>query len=77
MDANGWIYILDADIVNQNGFSPYNDFCNVYERTIFNKKIYTICAYTEYHDLELDYPIKTLYDYKGINAIIDMWEIWT
>lgn len=84
MGADGWIYILDADIVDSKKYKPHKDFNNAYLYTFMGKRIYTIYADTEHCDLERNDgrgsdwgPEHTFDDYEDIGAVIDRWEIWT
>lgn len=77
MGADGWIYLLDANVCDKNGYDPRDDFVNVYERTIFGNRIYTVYGDTEHNYTEADDDEHTIEDYKKIGAFIDEWEVWS
>lgn len=75
MGADGWIYVLDGEKVEELELDPEYDFRNAYERTIFGRTIWTVYWDTEDHDLS-DYSRGGLPE-EYAPALIDEWEVWT
>lgn len=78
MGADGWVYILDADIVDAHGFNVMDDFNSPFTQTFMGKRIYTVYGDTEHHRTECDDCLHTIEDYEEIpGAVIDHWMLWT
>jgi len=93
MGASGEITIYDAEAIKQAELKDLflKIFMNVYKRTIFERKIYTVYSDDDHFDLEhwLDPSIKKMikekynitseYSYPSIfeEYLIDTWTVWT
>ncbi len=94
MGADGWIDIYDAEIAEQHGLLEKLREMNIaqmYERTIFDKRVITIYSETEREIYDERYPfdgrgysgskmtpdeIKLFRDLQSL-CFIDTWEVWT
>lgn len=77
MGADGYITILDADVVDANGYVPADDFNSVYLRTFLGHRIYTVYSDSEGRDLNAYRQTHSMEDYADIDAVLDEWEVWT
>jgi hypothetical protein len=79
MGADGWIYILDADLCDQFGFNPQDDFENVYDRVFLGKRIWTIYSDTALgRTLERDDKVHSFKEYQEKGIVMEgPWEVWT
>lgn len=79
MGADGRITLLNADACDEQGYEPFDDFTNVYERTLGCVRVYTVYADTEYFGAAevLKGGVHTLIDYHDKGLVLDEWEVWT
>lgn len=73
---SGSLTLLDADKCDQAGYNPYNDFMNVYTRTLGCVRVYTVYEDDD-HEFEHSDAEHTMADYEWLDLVLDEWTVWT
>ena len=91
MGADGRIRIYDADEIDKAGLRSllFSIYANVYERKIFDRRVYTVYSDSEHHELysydhkesiatfKEEHPEVSKPMSKIDKCYIDTWEVWS
>lgn len=77
MGADGWIYLFDADKLEEAGLNPKWDFHNAFLQKFMGKRLWTVYWDTEGQWLSDDSRSELPAAYSESGALVDEWMVWT